>query len=115
MTKICQDCGASHDEMPISHNVLELYKKFAAAQTQDDREELAEDLAAAMFNEHDLTDPGFSDEVHDMFEAFERAIQELRQVSRRLARYGAHVCLEYAHRNGLDLSPKAPVEATKAN
>lgn len=98
----CPDCGKIHD-LPFSHRLLNLYRRYQDAKTKEERTAMTGELAEAFLAEHDLTDPGLGDEYHSFFEDYEKARLALEHENLKLTRLAVHVIHEYVQSNKLDL------------
>lgn len=88
--------------MPFSAELLDLYRKFRAAESKEERIAISMAIAESFLNgEYDITDYSASEEYHAFFTAYEQAQLALEHAALKAARVAVHIIDEYSTNHGL--------------
>lgn len=97
----CPGCGNYHD-VPFSPELLDLYQRFRAAETKEEREMLAMQIADSFLSgEYDNTDFSAYEEYHSFFTEYEKAQLEMKHAALKAARVAVHIIDEYHNAHGV--------------
>jgi len=114
----CPGCGQEH-QLPFDERVLELYHEFEAAENETTRERIIDEIALAFSSTIGVSDPSFSEAIHDLVERYNRANLEMQSSSAKLGRAIVRVIESYEHQlKALSLIRQAispPPDETKSN
>ena len=81
----CPGCGKNHG-FPISDEMIEAYREFKSADSEEEREILCFKVAGIFAHEFDLTDHEWNESFHDLVEDFRESENKFDRSTRKLTR-----------------------------
>lgn len=102
-------------EMPFSPQLLELYQAFQAATSQQERLDLSQQIAATFASDRDAVDWSASEDYHEFFEAYERAVLKYEQQTTRLSRLALNLVDRFLTTHETDVETLLTPSAVAAN
>jgi hypothetical protein len=103
------------EDIPFSSEILELYQAFTQATDRETKTAISLQMASVFAADHDNLDPSATEEYHEFFEAFEKAILAYEHQAHKLARLAVNLVSSYLANNETTVDEMIPTVTSASN